>query len=235
MNECSRHEEDLALLAGGDLGPQARADEALDHVASCAACAALLAELQADLEVVRAVAARAQAQDPGAADLAGAVLRQVAPERTGSLVSARTGGRGAERLALAPMGAVAAGLLLVASATWLVLTHDSGGSEERASAFVTGAAAPQAATVARTNPVAEDRPVRVRRTAGDHVELTWDGDGREARGVSPVRTYTVLASANPRDFSAAQPVEVAGNHLVATMALPAHRTGDRTVTFFRVQ
>jgi hypothetical protein len=232
MNQCLRHEDDLALLAGGDLA-QSKADAVLAHASSCTACAALLRDLRADqgaLASLRAgVAETPAAEGPqlGEGRMASSVMRRVeAMEALGSGLGGRRLLRGAS---------VAAALVLVASVVAVVRLTPRGASRGgdakpvAAQAQVVHELAPETASAVETE---DFRPVWVKKGPGQAVELTWQGDGREDADAT---TYKVLASASPRDFSSARPVEVAGNHLVATMALPALRAPDRSVTYFRVQ
>jgi hypothetical protein len=78
----------------------------------------------------------------------------------------------------------------------------------------------------------DELAIRLRRS-GQGIEVSWATDGRESGPVAA--TYLLLASASPRDFDGVQPVEVAGNQLLATRAFPAHRSGGRHLTFFKVE
>ena len=81
----------------------------------------------------------------------------------------------------------------------------------------------------------EGTQVSIRRLPGEAIELSWSGDGREGAETAVGRPYTVLASADPRDFQGAKAVEVAGRRLVTDLPLPAARAQDRKITYFRVQ
>lgn len=250
MAPCTRYEDDLALLAGGDLEPRGRVDEVLGHVAACAHCRRLLADLQADQDVfagvtaVMAARAASMAADlpPVERGLSAAVLRRVeALEAFGPVVEAappsvgRAGRARHRRLAYVGLAAAA---VAVAFAWPLLAPHlPRRATPDTLPVAAAGqAATPEAspAVAAATTPPDTSRPIWVRKAQGAAVELVWAGDGREdaPAGAEP---YKVLASASPRDFTAARPVQVAGNRLVATMALPELRAADRKVTYFQVQ
>lgn len=203
---CSRHEDDLALLAGGDLPSGAVAAELELHVAACAPCRALLEGLKADQRAFSsAAAAPAPVSSVAAhvlADLTAAPAATRFPSAAAPLVPLRRW-----------MGGAAAAAVLLAGVAGLLALDRLAPAEGDA---VVRAADP------------EFVPVEVRRTSSDAVELSWRADGR-------TDAYHVLASDSPGDFTRARKVDVAGSHLVATMDLPERRLGDRKVTYFRVQ
>lgn len=235
MMACPRNEEDLALLAGGDLSARGRAAELLDHVASCTGCAGLLEGLQGDQRAMSAAARFTGGAEAVASGLTESVMQALSVEpvaglggQFGSMTDPRRVAHAWQRVA-----GTAAAVLLVGSVVAAGVLSMSQSAPQVGSATPGPVATPMASTAAPSDEVV-DRPVWLRRAPGDGVELTWSGDGREG-GSGAGSTYRVLASASARDFSSAKPVEVAGNHLVATMALPAGASAGRKVTYFRVQ
>lgn len=216
VSHCRAHEEDLALLAGGDLASEQRAAELSAHVRACAGCRELLEALQADL----ATYAVASTVEEPAQGLSQAVLHELAASEAASHAprhSASRPGRQAAPWAPSWLAAVswsaAAGVLVVVIAGVLAMDR---------------VANPPGSQVAANAQDEQFVPVQVKRSSGNGVELSWLADGRN-------EPYHVLASASPRDFSSAEQVDVAGSRLVATKDLPARRLGDRKVTYFRVQ
>lgn len=243
MKPCPEYLDELALAAGGDL-PVEEERLVLTHAEACEPCAAFLAGLTADQGVVARAALQREAFE-SFESLIPAVMARVATEtheRTvRAVLEARAGHSGNSRqpgttfatpatfarLAAAMVVVVGAGLLGMAAlqpgelrpenVTAAILPHQSGLhlGEDAGSA-----AGPQMA---------------IRRLAGEAMELSWAGDGREGGESGAGRPYTVLASANPRSFVGAKEVEVAGHSLVTDLPLPATRGGDRKITYFRIQ
>lgn len=229
MSTCHRFQDDLALLAGDDLGVPAW--ELRAHVEGCEACRATLDRLRGMVDGVRRSAPALAA--PQASLLPG-VLAHLAADAH----DLRPDHRREAPQALTPFIArAAAALLLVGATSWLgfeLLERDGAAGQEQASA-VSATGAPIASVEA---PGAQaPRNVTIRKAAGEGLELTWDSDGREggAMDAQSARPYRVLASASPKDFSSARPVEVVGHRVVASMPLPSLRRADRSVTFFRVE
>jgi hypothetical protein len=236
---CKRWEDDLALLAGGDLSSREREVEALAHVESCGSCAALLADLggdQAALVDLRAASDRSGSAECGVIAESGVVDAVLAVLARPARPPSRRANAG--RTLRTAVWAAAATLALVATVASMRTAQRTSQrtSHERAVRGIEqtlqapGHPADRESMLASTG---ETLPVQVRRVAGDAVELSWSGDGREGRSVGA--PYRVMASASPGDFEGAWAHDVAGNRLVATASLPAARMGDRAVTYFRVQ
>ena len=214
MQGCTKHRDEVALLAGGDL-PFDLEQAVRSHLDGCAPCAALLSALAGDLAVVKAYALLPQVAGAG---LGAPVLARLAAEAHALPASRLPRAARSSDGGLMAFARAAAAVVAVVSAALLGLSALPSRHEP-------------ASVVAR----AESLPVQVHRTMGDALELAWTGDGRED-AVGAVGTYRVLASANPRDFSAARPVDVAGRRLVTDMSFPAASSGtDRRLTYFRVE
>lgn len=223
---CRGFEEDLALLAGGDL-PDGEASALRSHLGACSDCRNLLDALTGDLVLLSSLSAE-DVLPSGLADeaeaLGPAVVAELAQTGAGTVRPVAAVEAGNRAAATPLLAALAAGLLVGAV---LLLGPAQGPLSE------TGAA--DAPLLASTSPAQPDVYLPVRVSHGPvGVELSWDGDGREGAGGG--HPYRVLASASPRDFTAGiEALEVAGKRLVATAALPTGRFGDRGVTYFRVQ
>lgn len=216
MAACKRHEEELALLAGGDLVSESRAAELGAHVAACEGCRDLLQALEADHDAFAVLGA-----GPGSAEgLHGEVLARLAasPASHFGAASRQIASRSAWS---SPAGwSAAAGVLVVvlAGAVGLGRLTSIDAEARLAGVSTAGNAGAELSSV----------PVQVRRAPGDAVELSWQVDGRQ-------NAYHVLASSSPSEFSGAQRIDVAGGSLVATTDLPTRRMGATKVTYFRVQ
>lgn len=134
---CARHEEDLALLAGGDLPARAEA-ELRQHLDACTPCRGLLAGLEADQGVMVHLAAM-QPDEAGSLDapLTAAVLARLATEAHEEAVRRLAAGpapgfgssRQRRRIGLGAFGRAAAVVAVVVSASLLGLSAlDLGGA-----------------------------------------------------------------------------------------------------------
>lgn len=243
MKPCPDYLDDLALAAGADLSP---ADErrVLSHAEACEGCAVLLAGLVAD----QGLLARAAIQVESFDSLLPIVMARVATEAHVQAVQAVQAGHrqasiaagaapggggliaggivGGSRAALGPLGsffrmtAAVAAVISVGLLGLATLQHEQANSGPGAG---------------DSSSVVEGAEISVRRLPGEAIELSWVGDGREGAEASVGKPYTVLASADPRDFQAAKAVEVAGRRLVTDLPLPVARAQDRKITYFRVQ
>jgi hypothetical protein len=152
---CARHEEDLALLAGGDLPATAESSLRL-HLEGCKACEALLVDLTADQCVIGRVA-NAQLEDAAQPDEAmpvmAGVLARLAIEAHEDAVRRMAPGHGARGMhgartarqrrlsGLGAFGRAAAVVAIVVSASLLglsALNLDDAGSPDLAQAGAPG-------------------------------------------------------------------------------------------------
>ena len=234
MKPCSEYLEDLALAAGADLAP---GDErrVLSHAETCGGCAALLAGLMRDQGLLTRAGSRADDRLVACESLLPALMARVATEaheqavhrqvlasaaaHGGGTAGPRAASLGPDRLgAFLRMAVAVAAVISVGFLGLATLQHEQ------------IASAPGAGSTS-----GEGTQISVRRLPGEAIELSWAGDGREGAETAAGRPYTVLASADPRDFQAAKAVEVAGRRLVTDLPLPAARARDRKITYFRVE
>jgi hypothetical protein len=218
MKHCSTHEENLALLAGGDLAAGEEERVLREHLAACEGCRQLVSELQGDLALL-------------------ADLPEISVEEADSLDAdvlqrlAATESPAPRRLGNSQHLRAAATILVVVTAFAGALSLQGPTAPADGGMGVPTASSGDIAAKSHD----EGLPIRVYR-AGDSLELEWTGDGREAVPAGPATTYRVVASALPDDFDGGRAVEVAGQRLIASnMPLPTRKIGDRDLTFFRVE
>jgi hypothetical protein len=218
MRHCAPHEDNLALLAGGDLASAAEEQVLREHLSACEGCQELLEDLRGDLQVLASLpSAAVEEGDSLAAD----VLKRLAA----------TEAPAARKSAPVHQLQAAATVLVVATAflgaLWLQDSPVPADGGVEVPSLVEGSS--------EAKSLEDGLPIRVYR-AGDSLELEWAGDGREALTAAPATTYRVVASALPNDFEGGRAVEVAGQRLVTSdMPFPKRKLGDRDLTFFRVE
>lgn len=226
MSHCAPHEENLALLAGGDLASGEEEQVLRGHLSGCEACRELFRDLQGDQALYSELSSVDETETES---LAADLLKRLAATEPSIR---REKGQEARKTTLTHQLQAAATLLVVAtavaSALWL---------QDSPSAADVGFEVPPlvAEGAVEAKSLEDGLPIRVYR-AGDSMELEWAGDGREALTATPAMTYRVVASALPNDFEGGQAVEVAGQKLSTSgMPFPARKLGDRDLTFFRVE
>src|SRR5436190_7646747 len=214
MKPCPEYLDELALAAGGDL-PVEEERLVLTHAEACEGCQSLLIGLMGNQAALARVA---RVREPFES-LAPAVMARVATESHVAAaqrvaLAGSTSVRGlTPRPALVPFLRIAAAVVLVASAGLfgMAVLHQQVRDETDPSGLTSPEAGPQ---------------VAVRRLPGEAIEVSWAGDGREGAEIGAGKPYRVLASADPRNFSGAKEVEVAGRRLVTDLPLPAARAQD---------
>ena len=218
MRHCAPQEDNLALLAGGDLASAEEERVLKAHLAACEGCQELFSDLQGDLALLAELPMQATEEGDS---LSADVLRRLAT--TESPAPRRLGHSHQLR----------------AAATVLIVVTAFAGALSLQNLSVPADGGSDASSIADGQIGAEGNieglPIRVTRI-GESLELEWAGDGRETVTAGPATTYRVVASALPDDFEGGRSVEVAGQRLVTSgLPFPARKMGDRDLTFFRVE
>src|SRR5687768_10632971 len=167
---CSPFRDEIALRAGGDepSGPESVAVEA--HLGACEPCRELLAELEAQGALVARIAETAWVREASAVSVAAPVLAKLAVEAHQSRAQEARGPRQSSDGGLIAFGRAAA-IAVVVTAAALVGLHSLAPGD--------GPVAEVAEAGVATGKEMDGQPAFVRRVAGEAVELTWAGDGRE--------------------------------------------------------